>query len=77
MKCKICEAIGNKASTKTTARLLEDFEPEDESWEVDSSATIKNEKLNAILTWLDEYHMAFKDAKRWRVEFEKFLKKIL
>jgi hypothetical protein len=34
-------------------------------------------KYNAILAWLDEYHMAFKDAKRWRVEFEKFLKKIL
>lgn len=36
-----------------------------------------NSKLQAILAWLDEYHMAFKDAKRWRREFEKFLTNLL
>lgn len=34
-------------------------------------------KLGLITAWLDEYHMAFKDAKRWRREFEKFLTSIL
>lgn len=37
----------------------------------------REQKLQAILSWLDEYHMAFKDAKRWRKEFEKFLTNLL